>query len=551
VRPRAAWLLPVLVVPLLLAPVPASSTWEARSSPAFDADRNGLFDALDQEVARAAPSQPLDVIVLFDGDVGPGVDAVRRAVPGAEVRSTVTVVPAAALRLPARDVPALAGLREVVQVEPDPVGQPELVTSTHYLGARHVWNTLGVTGDADGDPSVFTKDDATIAVLDTGIHAQHLDFQGKLLAWHDTVSGSPVPSDGNGHGTHVASIAAGRGLASAEHQGVAPGASLVMVRISQKSHALEAVQWVIDHRAQYGIDVMTMSFGFGIGADGSDSLAQAFDRAFEAGVVTVKSTGNSGPNLGTMTIPADARHILAVGAVADPGKGGWNLATFSSRGPTTDGRVKPDISAPGVSISAARTGTTNGYTSLSGTSMAAPHLAGVAALVKAANPALDASDIRRILVETAQERGRPGPDNDYGAGLVDPTAAVHRAMGSQGSNPIASPSVISRGDTFSGTDTWVFDLAEGSHPIALTFLTDAPPGNARRYTLVLAGPSDNLAAYVEPSTSASRHVNLGLAGPDPGLYVLQVVAPPGAVYTIDASGGWSSSPIQALHVPPV
>ncbi len=546
-RRAAALLLAFVLAPVVPVGSAGEETARVRASPAYDADGNRVFDDLDARLASAPPTDAIETIVVFTGAMlAQGLAAVRHAAPDARVIFEYPTLPGAALALRPADVRRVAALDVTRQVEANVEGTPELSTSTHYLGVRHVWNDLGVTGNADGNPSAFSKDDATIAVLDTGIHAAHADFAGgKLIAWHDTVSGSAVPSDSSGHGTHVASIATGLGNGDPLKKGVAPGASLVLVRISTKAHAAAAVEWVKANKDRFGIDVMTMSFGFGTGRDGSDSLSLLFDSAFDAGIVTVKSTGNSGPELGTMTIPADAKKILAVGSLVDPGKGGWKLASYSSRGPTTDGRVKPDLAAPGDGISAAARGTTSGYLSLSGTSMAAPHVAGVAALVKAANPSLTATEIRQILLDTAEERGVPGPDDEYGYGVVDAFAAVQKARGLTGTNPVRSPSVFSMSDSLAAPDAWTLRVENGAHRVSVTTLTEAPMGAERSYRVTFARvPDANSGSWVQQVhvNQNERHATFDLPTPTAGVYAVTVQGASTARFAIDVSAEFPLDP---------
>ena len=398
-----------------------------RATAVNDADGNKLFDNLDTAYARSA--RRLRVIVSFTAatTTGEGVRRVLATVPDAPVARQFTIIPAYAGALSRGEALRVAALPQVRQIELDHAGTPELETATRIMGADAVTDELGVTGSLDGDVAVATSQDVGIAVLDTGFHTAHQDLAGKLLAWKDFGTSRGAPYDPDGHGTHVASIAAGWGRADPRMRGVAPGASLIGIKIDgggdTASNAIAGYQWAVARKDQLNIRVATISFGFGTATDGTTAMERAVDQVWDAGIVCFKSNGNSGPGVSTMTVPAAARGILAIGSILDPHgnaptKYGFTLSHTSSRGPTSDGRIKPDLLAPGESITAARSGTIGGYTTLSGTSMASPHAAGIAALLIAADPSLRPDDIRQRLVDTAADFGPAGPDNDYGYGRI-------------------------------------------------------------------------------------------------------------------------------------
>lgn len=466
---RSALLLAlVLALALALLPVQASAQPSAprgddalarraaalltRATGVNDADGDKRFD--DLELAYLGePSRPQRTLVVFTAGTDPAVGARRVAevAPGAVQLATFDVVPVLHVWLTDDQASAVAGLPEVRQVELDRVGAPELDQATGIMGADVAVDALGVTGDLDGDPATITTDDVGIAVLDSGFWAAHEQLDdGKLTAFVDLGLGRTEPYDDNGHGTHVANIAAGAGDEAVEHRGVAPGAGIVGLKIEGGSgsaaNALAGFQWLVDNREAFNVRVATISYGFGTATDGTTALELAVDATWDAGIVVFKSNGNSGPGNGTMTVPAAARGIIAMGSLIDPfgtSRRGFSLSSFSSRGPTTDGRVKPDLAAPGDGILAAQTGTTDQYTVKSGTSMAAPFGAGTAALVIAANPALTPDEVRGILFATAEDFGAPGADDDFGHGRLQVTEAVAAALASAGRPvPAHSPVVV-------------------------------------------------------------------------------------------------------------
>jgi subtilisin family serine protease len=236
-----------------------------------------------------------------------------------------------------------------------------------------------------------------IAVLDTGIDKNHPDlddlddnsstFDPKVIA-EESFTGEDHTWDGYGHGTHCASIAAGTGEASSyTHPGVAPGALLLNGKVlndegsGYDSWIINGIEWAVNQSA----DIISMSLGKDISGDGTDPVSLALDWANDQGVVCVVSAGNAGTSgMFTVGMPAVAKKVITVGSTTKTDE----ISSFSSQGPTSDYRIKPDVCAPGSDIVAARaTGTSMGspinsyYTRASGTSMATPHVVGAVALI--------------------------------------------------------------------------------------------------------------------------------------------------------------------------
>jgi subtilisin family serine protease len=292
-----------------------------------------------------------------------------------------------------------------------------LDTSVNYIKAKNVWN-VGYKGAGE-----------VIAIIDTGIDASHQDLdQGKVIGWKDFVNGRTTPYDDHGHGTHCASTAAGTGEASGgKYTGVAPEASLVGVKVldssgsGTESNVIAGIQWCVDNKATYGIDVISMSLGIDRDCDGTCSVCQAADNAWDAGIFMAIAAGNSGSARMSIGCPGNAKKVVTVGAIDDSS---GSIASWSSRGPTLDTRLKPDVCAPGVSITAAKANSGNQYTTMSGTSMATPHVAGAAALlIDAKGGSVAPYLVKGALISTAVDKGTTGPDIDYGWGIIDVYAA--------------------------------------------------------------------------------------------------------------------------------
>jgi serine protease AprX len=277
----------------------------------------------------------------------------------------------------------------------------------------------------------------TVAVVDTGIDDTHPDFQNKVLAKADFTNEKGTPKeniDGNGHGTHVASTIAGLGSAiRGKYKGVAPKAKLIAAKVlaSNGSGSFSGVIAGIDWAAKQDCQVMNLSLGANVSGscDGTDATCEAVDAAMDKGIVMCIAAGNSGPESSTVGTPGCAKKVITVGAT-DKSDG---IAWFSSRGPTSDNRVKPDVCFPGVDIVAARAKNTsmgtpvdNYYTSASGTSMATPHCAGVAALIKAANPDLSSQQIKTVIMNAAIDLNLD--PNTQGTGRCDAFEAFKKSQ---------------------------------------------------------------------------------------------------------------------------
>jgi len=267
----------------------------------------------------------------------------------------------------------------------------------------------------------------TVAVVDTGVDGEHPDLKGKLKASADFTGEGYF--DGNGHGTHVGGTIAGNGTASGgKYVGVAPKADLIAAKVLDStgsgsfSGVIAGLEWATEQKPH----VMNLSLGANVqgSCDGTDPVCLAVDKAMDLGIAMCVAAGNAGPGSSTVGTPGCAKKVITIGA-SDKSDG---MAWFSSRGPTKDGRVKPDIVLPGVNIIAARAKNTSmgnvideHHTSASGTSMATPHCAGVCALLLSGNPSLSPAQIKQKLMQTAKNLGFD--PNSQGKGRVDALSA--------------------------------------------------------------------------------------------------------------------------------
>jgi subtilisin family serine protease len=389
-----------------------------------------------------------------------------------------------------------------------------------------------------------TGEGVRVAVLDTGADPTHPDLAGKIVEKADfTVEGGDAV-DHFGHGTHVAATIAGTGAGSdGARRGVAPDAQLVIGKVlgdqggGTESGVIAGMEWAASRAT-----VVNMSLGGGP-TDGRDPVTMALQQLTEQyGTLFVTSAGNDGPSESTVGSPAVAPDALAVGAVDAKDQ----LAEFSSRGPALGSRaLKPEIVAPGVDIVAARAaGTTLGepvdakYTRLSGTSMAAPHVAGAAAVLAQVHPDWDARRLKAALVGAA-DPVTGGDPYEVGAGRLDVAKAV--------------------GDVVSGTvpvDLGTFAYPQTGTAEAKVGWTNTGDKATRltldvrvtdRYGKTTANPAVTLAATtvtVPAGGGASAVVRLDRArlGATPGYYT--------AVVTARWPGGSATTPVAFYVEPP-
>jgi len=361
-------------------------------------------------VALAQPPERVKVLIGFRGNPGPSEEAIVQNAGGV-VRYRYHLVPAIAATVPATAVDGLRRNPNVTVVEAD--GEVQAIDAE----LDSVWGVKRIGAGLVHD-SGNRGNGIRVAIVDTGIDYTHPDLDENYAGGADFVNNDSDPMDDHGHGTHCA------GTVAAEDDGlgvvgVAPEALLFGVKVLSAtgsgswSAIIAGIEWAADN----GIQVTNNSYG-GSGHPGSIVQA-AFDNSYAAGVLHVAAAGNSGacpPPGDTVGYPAKFSSVLAVAATTSTDA----RACFSSTGPDVE------IAAPGSSINSTRRG--GGYTFMSGTSMASPHVAGVAALVLGGNVMTNV-EARQRLRDTADDLGAAGRDVEFGFGLVDADEAA-------GSGPI-------------------------------------------------------------------------------------------------------------------
>ncbi|MEN3360584.1 MAG: hypothetical protein V7637_4566, partial [Mycobacteriales bacterium] len=449
------------------------------------------------------PGTPL-ILTYGAGAAGPAARA-RVATAGTRVVRDLPDLHAVAVRTAGGDGgafwstltgprPALGRAGSVSKVWLDGRARVALDVSVPQIGAPAAWQA-GYTGAG-----------VKVAVLDTGIDDTHPDLAGQVAA-RANFTDEPDGLDHFGHGTHVASTIASTGGGDGRHKGVAPGATLLDGKVCDgfgfcsDSSILAGMQWAADSGAR----VVNMSLGSEDTAE-QDPMEAAVDTlTAEHGMLFVVSAGNDGHDR-TVESPASADAAVAVGAVSKAEA----LAPFSSRGPRVgDSALKPDISAPGVDITAARGKDSPGtgqYVTESGTSMAAPHVTGSAAILAGEHPDWTPAAIKAALMGSA----RPNPRiqvNAQGAGRVDVAHAITQSL-------LADPPSVSFGrqewphtDDRPDTRRVRYDNRSGA-PVTLRLTVD-PAGSS-----VFSVSPDTLTIPAGGSGAATVTVDTRAAVPD-------------------------------------
>jgi subtilisin family serine protease len=372
---------------------------------------------------------------------------------------------------------AIEKLPYVLRVHPDlPVTSAGLEPGVTSIGADEVWRRLGARGAG-----------VTVAILDTGVDYRHPALgEGfgpgfKVMGGYDFVNDDADPMDDSGHGTHVAGIIAAN---SSDLSGVAPDASLIAYKVLDgngngwSSDILAGIERTVDPNGDGDLSDHVAVANMSLGAPGysDDAMSRAVDSAVSAGVVFVVAAGNLG-RFQSVSSPGTADAAITVGAINFQDA----LAPFTSKGPPAARYgIKPDLVAPGVDVRSAKAG--GGTLVASGTSMAAPHVAGAAALLRSLHPEWTPSEVKSALVTTAAPLAEEVMA--AGAGRVDAFRAATlttRIM----------PEQLAFGIIDGKAPAW-----SGTRKIVLTNRETTP----QTYDLVPAGTRDGIRVDVNPTT---------------------------------------------------
>jgi len=393
-------------------------------------DAGQELDSKRRQMRRAILDQ---AAILADQSQAPIIAKINAK--GGRIRYSSKIYNAIAADIPVSCIEELSNEPEIYMIYQDRVLGASLDVSTQAIGANTWWG------------NDYTGSGMDAAIIDTGIDGSHpslsVDYAGVFHAAGATdpyYADNPSSTDDlYGHGTHVAGIAAGN---NTTYRGVGYGIDkLINAKAGWKgtdgraymyfSDAMQAINWSIFGNAD-DADVISFSFG------GPPRYHSSFEPFLDAiandlDITVVVAAGNSGPGFGTVGEPANAFNVLAVGNTDDNNtvtRTDDELLSSSSRGPSIDGRIKPDISAPGTNIMSANNNweSEDDFVSMTGTSMATPHITGAVLLVMDyKNMRWQPEAVKALLLNTAEDKGTTGPDNDYGFGYVDlSNAYIHR-----------------------------------------------------------------------------------------------------------------------------
>lgn len=470
-------LVPVVMLLSLMAPPASAWAGEHVWVRFVDKGPTARGEALEQALAErraALPARTLarrqrarGAVVVDARDLPVAAEHVDHVeATGARIRATSRWLNAVSVDATPAELAAIAALPEVSGLVPVARGRrepaPALAPSPlpgepgpapfglaqaqlELLGVTTLQLECGLTGAG-----------VVVGVQDTGFDLEHQALAGiEVLAAHDFIDDDDVVGTEPGdppqqayHGTVVLAMLAGSDPGT--FMGAAPGVSVILSKTEDASgespieedHYVEGLEWI----ELQGADVFTASLGYldwyqYADFDGQTTLsAVAVDAAFDNGLVVLAALGNTGPAPMTLNTPADAPGAIGVGAVDLMGA----IAGFSSRGPTADGRIKPDVMAPGAGTTSVAYGTTDQYAGVNGTSVATPLAAGLVALLLEARPTLTAPQVLDLVRSTSSQAATP--DNDLGYGLLDGRLASGEACGCNDSDADGHVGVLCGGD---------------------------------------------------------------------------------------------------------
>ncbi|MEM7028105.1 MAG: S8 family serine peptidase [Chloroflexota bacterium] len=323
-------------------------------------------------------------------------------------------------------------LETVIQQEPldsteaaSRVGASSVEWGIAQVQAPNVWQAL----DIDGTGIVIASVDSGVDYLHQDLRTRYRGYNGETLPalhtghWFDAIDSTTYPNDDNGHGTHTTGTALGEnGI------GVAPGATWIGVKVfdasgtGQEKWILDGFQWLLAPNGDPSLapDIVNNSWGTDLSTD--EAYTESVQHLLDAGIIPLFANGNSGPQAGTVGSPASLDISFGVGALDQNS----TVANFSSRGPSPWGKIKPDVSAPGVAVRSSLPGGIYGLSN--GTSMATPHVSGIVALMLQADPTLTYEEVGDLLKQSATPLSTQTPNNDTGWGAVNAYDAVRLVL---------------------------------------------------------------------------------------------------------------------------
>ena len=430
--------------------------WETTS---MDKDRDGIHDAIWTAIGSdlydwVDEDNTISVIVDFDHLPTQADQETIEMEVEFQTQFRYHLIHSIAGRVDVTKIVPLSLIPGVVMVELDGILTTQMNEVNDVHGITQIWEDTGYTGKG-----------SVVSIIDTGIDSKHVglddldDYNStndpKVIAFYDAVNspdltnGTEVEAyDDQGHGTHCAGITAGTGAPTYQFVGVAPQAQLVGVKVLDEGGSgsfatvMAGMEWTVDKRHEFNIRAASMSLGgFGLiewTSSEEESVNRMANKMVRSGVALFIAAGNSAISA-TIGTPGSAEDVITVGALDKD----TAIASYSSQGPTEEGRIKPNLAFVGSSVNAPEANSGDGYVAYSGTSMATPGAAGLAALMYQANPDLSPFDIRNIMQETSTYRechymlaNEPCPEdivpknrqnNVYGHGHVEGPAALLEA----------------------------------------------------------------------------------------------------------------------------
>ena len=416
-------LITLMLAPSLAAVVPVQAENSTADEEGWwvdttvDRNKNGIGDMIERHIDNPILLKDGTLPIIVDFDHTPDSADVQMLAESVDYEHEwyLPGIDAVAGRIPVSLLDETTDLPGVVMLELDGIMTIQNGDAVTLHGVDTAWDNTGYDGSG-----------TTVAIIDTGIDGAHasLDDQDddpetvdpKVIAFYDPVNnpsltnGTEVfPYDDQGHGSHCAGTTAGTGAPTYENPGMAPKAKLVGVKVLDAGGSgsfavvMAGMQWTIDNRYQYNIRVASMSLGaFGIiewQSSEEDSVNRMANEMVYNDITLFIAAGNSAGR-GTIGTPGSAEDAITVGALDKDS----SIAAYSSQGPTEENRVKPNVAYVGSNVMSVAHNTGDQYTDMSGTSMATPGAAGVAALMLQANPALSPFEVRNFMQETAEYR---------------------------------------------------------------------------------------------------------------------------------------------------